>query len=152
MFGAQREASVQELLGVGRLESESACDGLALAAVGEGEKDLAAGGVGHSSTGGFDGMGDASGGAVFDDCWHTSSQTPATATCRSQAGFRGAHCPEFEAHRDSAAPPQRHTVFLRACRPAAGSPGRGAAWWAELPTTPGFEGGCSIFTLQLDEV
>lgn len=67
VFRAQGEAAGEELLGVVRSEAEDAGDSGAFVVADEGEQDLAAGGVGHGPAGGFDGVGDATGGAVFDD-------------------------------------------------------------------------------------
>ncbi|MFJ9012488.1 hypothetical protein [Streptomyces canus] len=49
------------------VQSVGAGDGGAFVVVDEDEQDLAAGSVGHGPAGGFDGVGDAAGGAVFDD-------------------------------------------------------------------------------------
>jgi hypothetical protein len=67
VFRAQGEAAVHELFSVGRPESECTTDGGSFLLPGEGEQDLAAGGGGHGPAGGFDSVGDAAGGAVFDD-------------------------------------------------------------------------------------
>ncbi|MEU2179830.1 hypothetical protein [Streptomyces thermolilacinus] len=67
MFGAQDQAAVEELCGVVRGEPESTGNGGAFVVADEGQQDLAAGGVGHGPAGGFHGVGDAAGGAVFDD-------------------------------------------------------------------------------------